>query len=129
MEDAVLNDLNTRLANYCSMRSERQFHTTIVSISGEFDLGCQERFQDELRHILEDETESLVLDLRGLRFIDSIGLQTLIRIDALARSGGFRFTILCGEGQVRAVLRETGLDGVLPLIDPFGVIPTSESPA
>jgi anti-sigma B factor antagonist len=118
MEDAVLEDSSTRLAKDCSMRAERQLHTMIVRLSGDFDLACKVRFQEELGRVLDGHTESLLLDLRGLDFIDSTGLRVLVHTDALARSDGIDFTVLCSDGQVRNVLQETGLDGVLPVVDP-----------
>ena len=71
----------------------------------------------------------VVLDLRGLDFMDSTGLRILIQIDARARNDEFRFVILCGDGHVRHVLRESGLDGVLPLVDGTGAVPASDSPS
>jgi anti-anti-sigma factor len=122
-------DVATRLSDYCGMRHEQHLGNTIIRLSGEFDLSSEERFQSELGRLLDSETQRLVLDLRGLQFIDSIGLRMLVQIDALAREDRFDFTILCGDGQVRAVLSAAGLDGVLPLIDPSGAVPASDTPA
>jgi hypothetical protein len=36
--------------------------------------------------------------------------------------------VICDEGYVREVLRETGLDGVLPVVDPHGSVHASDSP-
>ena len=128
MEDAVLEGSSTRLAKDCSMRAERQLHTMIVRLSGEFDLACEERFQDELGRVLDGHTGTLLLDLRDLDFIDSTGLRVLVQTDELARSDGVDFTILCRDGQVRDVLRVSGLDGYLPVVDPWGTVPDSDSP-
>jgi anti-sigma B factor antagonist len=125
----MLEDSALQLAKYCSMRSERHLATTIVRLAGEFDLACKDPFQEELRLVVDDETRIFVLDLRGLQFIDSTGLGTLVELDARARSDGFDFTIVCDQGLVRQVLKETGLDGVLPIADPFGgTVPASDSP-
>ena len=111
------------------MRSERHLGTTIVRLAGEFDLTCTEPFEDEIGRVLDGETRIFILDLRGLEFIDSTGLTKLVELDALARSDGFDFTILCCEGLVRRVLRETGLEGLLPVADPLGgTVPASDSP-
>jgi anti-anti-sigma factor len=110
------------------MRDERNLGTTIIRLAGEFDLASYERFQEELGRLLDSETDSLVLDLVGLEFIDSTGLRVLVQIDSLARRDGFDFTVLSGDGQVRQVLRASGLDGVLPLVDPSGIVPASDSP-
>jgi anti-anti-sigma factor len=117
-----------RLSEDCSLRCEHHLGTTIFRLAGEFDLASEGRFQEELGPRLDGEVSTFLLDLRGLEFIDSTGLQKLLQIDAVARQDGFDFAVLCGDGQVRQALRETGLDGVLPLVDPAGAVPASDSP-
>jgi anti-sigma B factor antagonist len=125
----VLEDVVIQLGKYCSMRSERHVGTTIVRLAGEFDLACKEPFQEELSLVLDRETVIFILDLRGLQFMDSTGLGTLVELDGLARRDGFEFTILCDQGLVRRALQETGLDGMLPVADPYGgLLPPSDSP-
>jgi anti-anti-sigma factor len=121
-------DAPIRLSRCCSMRYERQPGAAIVRLAGEFDLSAEERFQEQVERLLDNETWTFMLDLRGLGFIDSTALRMFVQIDAIARRDGFDFAILCGDGRVRAVLRESGLDGVLPVIDPSGVVPASDSP-
>jgi anti-sigma B factor antagonist len=121
-------DAPTRISRYCSLRCERHLGTTIFRLAGEFDLACDERFQEELGRWLDSEVTTFLLDLRGLEFIDSTGLRMLVQIDTKARQDGFDFALLCGDGQVRRVLRETGLDGMLPLVDPAGAVPATDSP-
>jgi anti-anti-sigma factor len=110
------------------MRAERDLHTMTVRLSGGFDLACTEQFQDELGRVLDGHTESLLLDLRDLDFIDSTGLRVLVQTDERARSDGVDFTILCRDGQVRDVLRMSGLDGYLPVVGPWGTVPDSDTP-
>jgi len=124
----VLDDTPIQLARYCSLRVERQRDTAIVRLAGEFDLSCEQRFQAELESTLDDHVGTFVLDLRGLTFIDSTGLGLLVQIDALARNDGFDFAVVCGNGQVRRVFEQTGLDGVLPLTDHDGEVPVSDAP-
>jgi anti-sigma B factor antagonist len=123
----VFDDSPIHLAKYCSLHAERHLDTTIIRLAGEFDLACEERFHEELANVLYG-AGSFVLDLRGLEFIDSTGLRILVQLDASARGDEFDFTVLCGDGQVRRVLRESGLDGVLPVVDPLGAVPASDSP-
>jgi anti-sigma B factor antagonist len=129
LEDTVLQESATQLTKSCSMKIERHHHKMVVRLSGDLDLTCQERFQVQFERVLDGHSEGLIFDLRGLEFIDSIGLGMLTQIDALARHDGFDFTILCGVGQVREVLRMTGLDGLLPVVDALGgPVPASDSP-
>jgi len=125
----MLEDSAVHLGRYCSLRSERHLATTIVRLAGEFDLTCREAFEEELKRVVDRDTVIFILDLRGLEFLDSTGLTMLVELDALAREYAFDFTILCGEGLVRRLLRETGLEGLLPVADPLGgLVPHSDSP-
>jgi anti-anti-sigma factor len=117
-----------RLSQLCSMRVERHFYTVSISLHGEFDCSCERPFREELGGAL-DEAKALVLDLQALKYIDSPGLRMLLALNGTARDDGLDFTILCdGSGGVRHVLRETGLDGLLPIVDDAGAVPASDSP-
>jgi anti-sigma B factor antagonist len=118
----------TALAKLCSMRVEKQLGTTTILLHGEFDLACAERFEEELGRALDSETEKLVLDLRGLEFIDSTGLRMLVKLHNLADQDHFVYTVLARDGQVGLILHQSGLDRVLPVVDPSGAVPVSESP-
>jgi anti-anti-sigma factor len=112
----------------CRMVTECGAGTAVIRLYGEFDLTCEKAFEEELRSLLDSETSSVIVDLQELDFIDSTGLGALLSLDNLARQDGFEFTVVYGNGEVRRVLRETGLDGVLPLVDRSGVVPTPDSP-
>jgi anti-sigma B factor antagonist len=118
----------TPLSSVCSIEVERHMQTSIVRLHGEFDLGAETRFEEEIASLLDDATATVMVDLRGLTFMDSTGLRALVSLYKRADHGSFDFAILCEDGNVRRVLRETGLDGVLPVIDPAGAVPVSDSP-
>jgi anti-sigma B factor antagonist len=99
-----------------------------LSPRGELDMSSVPILEEQLRAALDGGGKRLVVDLRGLEFMDSTGLQVLVQLDELAKHDGFDFAVLCGDGLVRRVLRETGLDGILPVVDPAGVVPLSDSP-
>jgi anti-sigma B factor antagonist len=110
------------------MRVEQQPDTVLIRLQGEFDLTCEQPFSEELTFSLEADTTTLVLDLCALTFIDSVGLRMLVTLSRTTSEDGLDFTVLCSEGHVRRTLRETGLDGVLRVIDPSGPVPASDSP-
>jgi len=67
---------------------------------------------------LEDGgAERVILDLRGLGFIDSTGLSLLINADRRARRAGRRVTIVSGTGAPRRILETTGLKGRLDIVE------------
>ena len=118
-----------RLSPFCWLYSQLDESTATVRLRGEFDLACEDGFRYELGRVLADTPDRVVLDLRELEFMDSTGLQMLLALDASARGNGFEFTVLCAaEGAVRTVLRQTGLDGLLPVMDPWGRVPATDSP-
>lgn len=116
------------LARHCSLRTERSLDTVTMWLTGEFDIACKDRFHEELGSVLDSLVATLVLDLRGLQFMDSTGLAVLVQINEAARRDGFDFVVFCGGGAVRRVLSETGLDGVLSVVGPDGVVPATNSP-
>jgi anti-sigma B factor antagonist len=117
-----------RLSQLCSMRVERHYDTVLISLHGEFDCSCERAFHEEIGCALDEQASGLVLDLHALRFIDSPGLRMLLTLDGTARDDGLDFTVLCRSGAVRRVLKDTGLDGLLPIVDDAGAVPASDSP-
>lgn len=83
---------------------------------GEFDLAAVEAVEEALRP-LEDEFSKVIIDLRGVEFLDSTGLRGLLQADARSRRDGFELQIINSDsGQVQKVLELTGMDKKLPLI-------------
>jgi anti-anti-sigma factor len=116
------NSERALLSNDCSIQLEEHLGTITIRLFGEFDLACEERFRERLSTI-DRGAESLVLDLRDLEFIDSAGLRVMVELNDGAERDGLDFVILCGDGQVRRVLRESGLEELLPVVDPAGEVP------
>jgi anti-sigma B factor antagonist len=85
---------------------------------GELDLDTVHRIEAALEDLRGDGCADLVLDLRGLTFMDSTGLRLVIRWDTAAREDGFRFAIVPGEEVVQRVFRLTGMDAHLQVADP-----------
>jgi anti-anti-sigma factor len=110
------------------MGIEWHFDMLLISLHGEFDRGCEQPFREQLGRALDEQATSLVLDLHALKFIDSPGLRMLLTLHGEACDDGLDFAVLCGSGGVRGVLRETGLDGLLPTFDDAGAVPASDSP-
>jgi anti-anti-sigma factor len=85
---------------------------------GELDIDSVHRVEAALDGVHEEGCADIVLDLRGLTFMDSTGLRLVIRWDRAARAGGFRFSIVPGAEVVRRVFRLTGMDDHLTVADP-----------
>jgi anti-sigma B factor antagonist len=90
---------------------------TLVQIAGEADVTNS----DELRRLLDDEVSrqprTLIIDLSGLRFMDSSALHELLRVNrALDRQGGV-LALVSPQAAVAKILRLTTADRLIPVFD------------
>jgi anti-sigma B factor antagonist len=76
---------------------------------GELDLGTVPAVEREVEELCARGVREIVLDLHELAFIDSSGLNLLLRLNARSRADGFRFAIVEGDGPVRRLLELTNL--------------------
>jgi anti-anti-sigma factor len=74
--------------------------------------------EEQLAAVRTDGVEAVVLDMRGLTFMDSTGLRLVIRWDTAARADGFEFAIVPGSEVVQRVFRLTGMDEHLQVAEP-----------
>lgn len=65
----------------------------------------------------------MVLDLRGLTFIDSSGLRSIIDLWRRSQEDGFDLTIVRGRPSIAQIFELVGLDGVLPTVDDHSPLP------
>jgi anti-anti-sigma factor len=85
----------------------------VVRIAGELDRASAPPLEQELERALAANAEAVVLDLESLEFIDSSGVQCLVRF-ARGRDGR-RLAVIGARGQPRNALRLLGLDQIFPL--------------
>jgi anti-sigma B factor antagonist len=90
---------------------------TRVVLAGELDIASTQGLEDELAAIEANSPGTLVLDLRGVEFIDSTGLRALIAADERARSQGRRLAVVSGPNAVERLLEVTQLDQRLEVVD------------
>jgi anti-sigma B factor antagonist len=89
-----------------------------VRPAGDLDIDTVHRVEAALAELREEGWANLVLDLRGLTFMDSTGLRLVIRWHTAARDEGFQFAIVPGPDVVQRVFRLTGMDAHLTVAEP-----------
>jgi anti-sigma B factor antagonist len=97
--------------------TEQREGQTIVALVGELDIASAPQFEEGLAKAEADNPGVLVLDLRGVEFIDSTGLRAVIGADERARSTGRRLVIVRGTAAVERVFSVTQLDQRLDIVD------------
>jgi anti-anti-sigma factor len=90
--------------------------TTCVCPLGEVDIATVPQFDEAIRAAAATG-DDLVIDLRGVTFMDSTGLRTLVQAGVAAQTGGFGLSIIRGAAVAR-ILEISGLGDLLPLVDP-----------
>lgn len=100
-----------------SIHVHRQALTARLDLVGAFDLEATPRFREAVAGLHDTGVRQLVVDLRGLDFIDSRGLQELVLLDAEARQNGHNVALVRNGGFVDEPFRLTGLDERFVFVD------------
>jgi anti-sigma B factor antagonist len=90
---------------------------TVISVAGEIDLYTAPRLQSELMTALSKSPVRLIVDMSGVEFCDSTGINVLLAAhrQAIERGGELQ---LAGPGSAtRKVLQVTGLETVFTVLD------------
>jgi anti-sigma B factor antagonist len=108
--------MNGPVPHQLVLSTERYGDTTLVRLSGEMDIACEEYFERSMQP-LERAGSWVVLDLSGLTFMDSTGLRLILRAWDHSRRDGFQLAVLPGTGPARRLLEVAGLHRVLPIAE------------
>src|SRR3954469_18200042 len=95
-----------------------------LQLRGALDLAYAYRFDDELRHAERDASSLLVLDLRGLDFVDSAGISRILAARRRARRSGRRLVLVRGSRVVQRFLQVAALTEHFEYVnDPEDAVP------
>jgi anti-sigma B factor antagonist len=79
-----------------------------VAPAGELDLATVSQLERAVRDLWESGFTHLVLDLRGLCFLDLCGLRLILELDAAAHANSSTLELIAGGWQVQRVFDLTG---------------------
>ncbi|MFF7452171.1 MULTISPECIES: anti-sigma factor antagonist [unclassified Streptomyces] len=89
----------------------------VARVSGEMDYVTGPGLWEQISEVLAGDTAFVVLDLSGVSFCDSAGLNLLLRADKEARLGGVELVLACVPQHLRRIVEMTGADQVLRIHD------------
>ena len=101
-------------------------HTLLLS--GELDLASAPQLEERVQQLSSRGQGELVLDLGGLDFIDSSGLNAILRVRALCQEHMWEFCMVPGERPVQRLFEVTRLIDRLPFRKPRKGAPRDASP-
>jgi anti-sigma B factor antagonist len=113
-------------AEQLAVEARRNRRTALVALRGELDLLTVSKVAEVLDRLelRADGLRHVVLDLRGLTFMDVVGLKELIRQNEYARSNRHNLAVVRGTAAIQRILELTGVEEVLVLVDdPDDLVP------
>lgn len=113
-------------AEQLAVEARRNRRTALVALRGELDLLTVSKVAEVLDglELRADALRHVVLDLRGLTFLDLLGLKELIRQNEFARSNRHNLAVVRGTAAIQRVLELTRVEEMLVLVDdPDDLVP------
>ncbi|HEY6398755.1 MAG TPA: STAS domain-containing protein [Solirubrobacteraceae bacterium] len=92
-------------------------NAAVLTLRGELDLAASPVLEEELDKALGSKVPLVLVDLRQLDFMDSMGLSALVRAHQRAEQTGQRFVLVNGSPQVQRLLSLTGIAERMTLVD------------
>jgi anti-sigma B factor antagonist len=89
-----------------------------VAPVGELDIATVDRLKTEVVRLRESGFNNIVLDLRGVRFLDSTGLRLVLELDAAARADSHDLCLIRGPAVVHRIFEVTQVEERLHFVDP-----------
>jgi anti-anti-sigma factor len=83
--------------------------TPVISAVGEIDLSTADAFEQEIAAVIGVGASDVVVDLSGVTFVDSAGINALLKGRRIADGHGRTFRVAGANGLVRDVLEMTGV--------------------
>ena len=97
-----------------SITVEAKRDAVTVAPRGELDLSTIDQLRGALKRLLGAPTARIVIDLRGVEFLDSTGLHLLVSTHAQAQQDDWELTIVPGPRAVQRIFEITRTIDQLP---------------
>ena len=98
----------------------------VVSLDGEVDVTSAPRVRVVVGQIIEQGVCDIVVDMRRVAFLDSMGLGAFVEVMKQLRDRGGNLALGSPVGVVAELLTISGLDHVMPVVDLDDRAPTSD---
>ncbi len=102
-----------------SVRSTRHGERQVIAVCGQLDLSTAWQLERELRRAEATDALEILVDLAGLEFVDSAGMQVVIHASARAQYDGKRLMIRPGPQLVHRTFERSGFASLLPFVRPL----------
>ena len=83
---------------------------TTLRLHGELDMASAAKLAEVLHELQHGDAQEVVVDLRGLSFLDSMGLSALMEAHRVGRDGHQEVSFIAGQRSVQRVFAVTKMD-------------------
>lgn len=113
------SDGSTEANDLLEVEARTHRRTALVALRGELDLATAPQVAEVLDGLAPDAggVRHIVLDLRGLTFMDASGLHALVRQNNHARQNRHNLAVVRGREAIDRRLTLTAADEILVLVD------------
>jgi len=98
-----------------AVRSRDEGDRRVVEVEGEIDMFSAPKLREQLLEAVDAARYNILVDLRGVTFMDSTGLGTLVGGLKRVKEHDGTLGLICTSRAVLRVLQITGLDNVFPI--------------
>lgn len=95
-----------------AVTSRHEGSRALIALQGELDFHSSDEVTAAVTQALEEPIESIEVEVSGLTFVDSAGLQSLLNAREAAQDAGVAFRLEGVSGQVERVIGLAGLGDV-----------------
>ena len=90
---------------------------TVISPMGEIDLSRAPAFRTNIAEVFAEKPAKVVVDLRGVPYMDSSGVATLVEGMQLSNKAGTIFILVALQERVKSIFEIARLDTVFKIVD------------
>ena len=104
------------IPEHFSTATREEDGATVVALAGELDMSGTFLLEPRLDALVDGAPppREVVFDLRGLTFVDSTGLTTLVDAHRRLTDAGVATRFVRGSDDVQRIFTVAGFDGILP---------------
>ncbi len=104
-------------AQLLDVTAERLDDARLIRAAGEIDMSTVDALRREV-HAAREEVATVLLDLSGVTFIDSTGLDLLLGASQDSAAGQWAFVVVHPSAVVQRLIELSGTADLFPVLDP-----------
>jgi anti-sigma B factor antagonist len=98
-----------------SLSTRSEGGRTVVEVTGEIDVYTAPKLREQLADLVDAGRNDIVVDMRGVDFLDSTGLGVLVGGLKRIRQNDGSMHLVCTQERILKIFRITGLTKVFPI--------------